>query len=524
MANTIKIRRGLKSGLTTLQGAGQLAQAEPYLITGNTVLTNDEARLAIGLDTNTFIIMAREDKTQPLDADLTAIAALAGTTGFLKKTAADTWALDTSTYLTAEADTLTTVTGRGATTTNAITLSGGVTINAAGSTNGAIFVGQTSGTTKVVANAVAGTATLTLPTSTGTIARIEDVGAAALNLTVSGAAASGSAIGVGTGTGFTANTSGTAVGYTITVGPALSALATLMTTATAGFIRRTGVDTYTVDTSTYTTTATTLNSFAAPTGSISMGGQIVSSVGTPSAGTDAATKAYVDSVAQGLDIKPSVRAATTADITLSGPQTVDGVSVIAGERVLVKNQTTTTQNGIYVVAAGAWNRSTDTDTWVELVSAFTFVEEGTTNADTSWVSTVNAGGTLGSTAVTFVQFGAAAGITAGNGLTLTGNTLDVGAGTGITVNTDTIQISATYAGQNTITTLGTVGTGTWNATQIGAIYGGTGLTSYATGDIIYANGTNTLAKLTKPATLDSFLQMTAAGVASWVSTLDGGTF
>jgi hypothetical protein len=297
-----------------------------------------------------------------------------------------------------------------------------------------------------------------------------------------------------------------------------------MTTATAGFIRRTGVDTYTVDTSTYTTTATTLNSFAAPTGSISMGGQIVSSVGTPSAGTDAATKAYVDSVAQGLDIKPSVRAATTANITLSGPQTVDGVSVIAGERVLVKNQTTTTQNGIYVVAAGAWNRSTDTDTWVELVSAFTFVEEGTTNADTSWVSTVNAGGTLGSTAITFVQFGAAAGITAGNGLTLTGNTLDVGAGTGITVNTDTIQISATYAGQNTITTLGTVGTGTWNATAIGAIYGGTGLTSYAAGDIIYANGTNTLTKLTKPATLDSFLQMTAAGVASWVSTIDGGTF
>ena len=142
--------------------------------------------------------------------------------------------------------------------------------------------------------------------------------------------------------------------------------------------------------------------------------------GTPSASTDIANKLYVDTVAQGLDAKASCVAATTADITLSGTQTIDGISVIAADRVLVKNQTLSQNNGIYLCAAGAWTRTTDADTWDELTSAFVFIETGTTNADTGWVCTANAGGTLGTTALPWSQFSGAGSYTASTGLTLTG--------------------------------------------------------------------------------------------------------
>ena len=112
--------------------------------------------------------------------------------------------------------------------------------------------------------------------------------------------------------------------------------------------------------------------------------------------------------------------ATTGNITLSGTQTIDGVAVIAGDRVLVKSQSTASANGIYVVASGAWTRSTDADIWNELVSAFVFVEKGSTLADTGWVCTVDAGGTLGTTAITWAQFSGAGTYTAGTGLTLSG--------------------------------------------------------------------------------------------------------
>lgn len=117
--------------------------------------------------------------------------------------------------------------------------------------------------------------------------------------------------------------------------------------------------------------------------------------------TDIVTKGYVDSAIQGLDIKESVRAATTANITLSAPQTIDGVSVIAGNRVLVKNQTTTSDNGIYIVAAGPWTRSSDAASGMISSGNFVFVEEGTANADTGWV--VSSSGNYAS-AQTWTQF------------------------------------------------------------------------------------------------------------------------
>lgn len=163
----------------------------------------------------------------------------------------------------------------------------------------------------------------------------------------------------------------------------------------------------------------------------------------PTNALHAVTKQYVDNVAAGLDPKESVRAATTANIVLSGTQTVDGVALVAGDRVLVKNQITASENGIYVVAVGAWTRASDFDGTPasETTSgAFTFVEEGSTYADTGWVLTTNNPITVGTTALTFTQFSGAGTYVAGTGLQLAGNSFsltNVGtAGTYTQVTTD----------------------------------------------------------------------------------------
>lgn len=168
-----------------------------------------------------------------------------------------------------------------------------------------------------------------------------------------------------------------------------------------------------------------LSDLSSPSGDFSFANHKLTNLADPVSDQDAATKYYVDSVAQGLDVKASVVAATTGNITLSGAQTIDGVSVVAGNRVLVKNQSAPANNGIYVVDSGSWTRSADANTWSELVSAYTFVEQGNTYADTGWVCTVNAGGTLGTDPVTWSQFSGAGTYQAGTGLTLTGNTFSI---------------------------------------------------------------------------------------------------
>ena len=203
--------------------------------------------------------------------------------------------------------------------------------------------------------------------------------------------------------------------------------------------------------------ATRLDQLAAPTAEIALGGFRLTGLGDPQGSQDAVTKAYVDLTVQGLEPKQSVRAASTANIaTLSGAMTIDGVALVAGDRVLVKDQTTASQNGIYVVTAGAWTRAVDADVWGELISAYVFVESGTTNADMGYLSTVDAGGTLGTTAVTFVQFTGAGQILAGAGLTKSGNTLDVGAGTGIAVAADTVGLTGQALALHNLATNGLV--------------------------------------------------------------------
>ena len=178
-----------------------------------------------------------------------------------------------------------------------------------------------------------------------------------------------------------------------------------------------------------------ISDLTAPTGDVAWGTYKITGLGDPTADQDAATKFYVDSVAQGLSPKAACVAATVSNITLSGAQTIDGISITAGMRVLVKNQTLDQNNGIYQCNSGAWTRTPDADTWAELISAFTFIQEGTTQADSGWVCTVNAGGTLGTTPVTWVQFSAAGSYTAGTGLTLTGNEFSI---------TDTAVTSGNY--------------------------------------------------------------------------------
>ena len=255
-----------------------------------------------------------------------------------------------------------------------------------------------------------------------------------------------------------------------------------------------------------------VDQLATPTASVSFGSQNITNLADPVNAQDAATKNYVDATAQGLDVKGSVKAATTANITLSGAQTIDGIALVAGDRCLVKNQTTTSQNGIYVVAASTWSRATDMDVWTEVPGAFTFVEQGSTLADTGWVCTSDQGGTIGTTAVTFTQFSGAGTYTAGNGLSLSGGSFSVtGTTNRISVSGAGVDISSSYVGQATITTLGTITTGTWNGTTIAVANGGTGATTLT--GVLKGNGTSAFT-----AAVDG------TDYLSPNATIDGGTF
>jgi hypothetical protein len=168
---------------------------------------------------------------------------------------------------------------------------------------------------------------------------------------------------------------------------------------------------------------------------------------TPSDANDIASKSYVDSTASGLDVKTSVRAATTAAGTLASSfansQQIDGVTLATGDRILIKDQADGSENGIYTVnASGAPTRATDADADAEVTSGmFTFVEEGTSNGDQGFVLSTNGSITVGSTSLSFTQFSGGGAITAGTGMTKSGNTLNVVAGDGITANADNVAIN-----------------------------------------------------------------------------------
>ena len=256
---------------------------------------------------------------------------------------------------------------------------------------------------------------------------------------------------------------------------------------------------------------------------VDMGANRVTNIATPTASTDATTKAYVDSVKQALDIKDSVKLGTTANLgatynngagTLTydatGVQAVDGVNLALNDRVLVKNQSTNTQNGIYKVTtapavgvAGILTRGIDADTNAEVSGGmFCFVEAGSTNADNAYVLTSLTGtATLGTSNLTFTQFSGAGQIDAGNALTKTGNTLAVA------VDNKTVSHNS------------------------GSALGIKGISATANGDVIYgAGGSNggyaklSIGSYDSSNSVGQILQVGASSTVAWSNTLDGGTF
>ena len=188
-----------------------------------------------------------------------------------------------------------------------------------------------------------------------------------------------------------------------------------------------------------------LDQMAAPTAAVNANNQKITGLAAPTAGTDAANKQYVDDVVASISWKNEVRVATTAAGTLASSfangQTIDGTALVTGDRILLKDQAAGAENGIYTVnVSGAPTRASDADSAAEINGAAVFVTNGTANSGKRFVCNTSGTITLGSTAITFVQFDGGSAYTAGNGLTLSGSDFNVGAGTGITVAADSVAI------------------------------------------------------------------------------------
>ena len=243
--------------------------------------------------------------------------------------------------------------------------------------------------------------------------------------------------------------------------------------------------------------------------------------------TSLATKEYVDAVKTGLDIKDSVKVATTANGTLASAfansQSVDGVTLATGDRILIKDQNTGSENGIYTVnASGAPTRATDFDEDAEVSGgAFTFVEQGNANGDSGFVLTNNGTVDVGTDAMSFTKFSGAGSITAGAGLGESGTTFSVNVdNSSIEINSDTLRVKA--GGITNAMLAGSIALGSKVTGTLPLANGGTGVSSYTAGDLVYYAAGTSFTKLNIGAS-GTFL--TTDGTApSWTSTIDGGTF
>ena len=307
------------------------------------------------------------------------------------------------------------------------------------------------------------------------------------------------------------------------------------------------VDNITIDGNTVSSTNSNGNIVLDPngTGTVDVSGAKITTVGTPSQSTDAATKGYVDGVVNGLDVKKSVDFASTANVAgtynngagtitagSNGALSMDGGSPAIGQRVLLKDQTDSVQNGIYSVttagnagAAYVLTRATDADAAAEISGgAFFFVEQGSANADNGYVTTHNGTPTIGTDDITFEQFSGAGQISAGSALTKTGNTLNVAVDdSSIEINSDALRVKASG-----ITNAMLAGSIDLTAKVTGALpvgNGGTGLTSIAKGSILVANSANTISALDGGGSTDKILLYSqSSDTLAFTNAVDGGTF
>ena len=225
----------------------------------------------------------------------------------------------------------------------------------------------------------------------------------------------------------------------------------------------------------------TLNQMAVPTGSVSFNSQNITNLADPVNTQDAATKGFVEATSQGLDVKDSCVAATTANITIStalnNGDTLDGVTLSTNDRVLVKDQSTASQNGIYVVGSSP-ARAADLATGANAAGFFTFVEKGTVNADNGFVCTSDSGSAVvGTNNLTIAQFSGAGQITAADGLQKSGNTLsvDLKSNGGLVIESTEIAVdlgASSITGTLAISDGGTGATSASNArTSLGLVIG-----------------------------------------------------
>lgn len=282
-----------------------------------------------------------------------------------------------------------------------------------------------------------------------------------------------------------------------------------------------------------TVTGYKLNEFAAPTAAVSLNSQKITNVATPESDNDAANKKYVDDAVAGLTWKESVHLLAATNISLTGSTgslVIDSHAALDadnnGYRLLLTGQSNVSQNGIYdYTDAGSGytlTRSTDADSVNELKGATVFIMEGTAYGKTSWTQSNHYLANFGEQ--TWVQFSGASSTSAGAGLVANGNAFDVvGTADRITVNADSINIASTYIGQTSITTIGTIGAGTWNGTTIGVAHGGTGATSLT--GYVKGNGTSALtASSTIPGSdISGNISGNSGNVTGTVAVGNGGT-